>query len=139
MLDDSHEWVLYLAGKALGKTTQTPAVVGDEEHWSKLFQSQLSRALTGKLKRTKTIEHATGYSLSALRMHLERQFSSGMNWGNYAGSCPFGEQQVWHIDHIIPKRSFVRSDVSACFALSNLRPVWRKENMRKGARRSHLL
>ena len=138
MLEDSHEWVVFCAGRDLGKAEQG-LCEGSERHWAILFQSQLSRALTGKLKRTQAVENAIGYPMGVLRAHLERQFPKGMNWDNYAGNCELGAMLVWHIDHIVPKSRFTVHEKSACFALSNLRPMWRRDNMRKGDRRSHLL
>jgi len=76
------------------------------------------------------------YTGEDLCIHLERQFLDGMSWGNY------GE---WHVDHIIPLSSFkFGSDPSceefqACWALSNLRPMWAAENMSKKDKRTHLI
>ena len=75
------------------------------------------------------------YSVDDLRRHLERQFQKGMSWEN------MGE---WHIDHIVPRREFKFErpedpDFRACWALTNLRPLWRSENCAKGGRRLHLL
>lgn len=72
-----------------------------------------------------------GYDAKALMAHLERQFKKGMSWANY------GE---WHIDHIIPASSFVFSsyedpEFKACWALSNLRPLWGIENSLKNDKR----
>lgn len=71
-----------------------------------------------------------GYGPQELKKHLESLFLTGMSWGNY------GE---WHIDHIIP-RSYFRFDslespgLKACWALSNLRPLWAIDNVRKGSK-----
>ena len=59
--------------------------------------------------------------------HLEKQFLSGMTWDNYGD---------WHIDHIIPKSSFKYAsfedpEFRECWSLSNLRPLWGKENIQK--------
>lgn len=71
-----------------------------------------------------------GYSVDELMMHLEKRFEPGMSWDNY------GE---WHMDHRIPKTAFNYEtvddiDFKRCWALENLRPMWAKENMRKGAK-----
>lgn len=60
--------------------------------------------------------------------HFESLFSNGMSWENY------GE---WHIDHIIPKTEFIFSSYDdeqfkQCWSLKNLRPMWAKENIKKG-------
>jgi DNA-directed RNA polymerase subunit RPC12/RpoP len=75
------------------------------------------------------------YTLDQLRSHLERQFVKGMTWDN------FGK---WHIDHIQPVSSFTYQDPTdsefqACWALSNLRPLWALENHIKHAKREALL
>lgn len=68
------------------------------------------------------------FNLNSLMVHMEKQFTRGMSWGNY------GE---WHIDHIIPVSVFNFSspkhlDFKRCWQLSNLRPLWAKENLAKG-------
>lgn len=75
------------------------------------------------------------YTVNDLQRHLERQFARGMTWDN------FGE---WHIDHIIPIARFTFSSVDdeqfkQCWSLTNLRPLWARENISKGARRELLL
>lgn len=76
-----------------------------------------------------------GYSIDDLRVHLERQFTEGMDWSNYGAGG-------WHIDHIVPLIEFnhnVPTELAACWALSNLRPLWGAENLRKGAKCQFLL
>jgi hypothetical protein len=76
-----------------------------------------------------------GYSIAELRNHLERQFTKGMSWERFnAGEI--------HIDHILPQASFDLSDQEewkSCWALSNLRPLWKKDNCDKRAKITHLL
>ena len=50
----------------------------------------------------------------------------------------------WHIDHIVPLASFVIAgpddpELRRAWALTNLRPLWAKDNMRKGAKVETLL
>lgn len=76
-----------------------------------------------------------GYSPAELASHLERQFLKGMSWENMG---------QWHIDHIVPLASFVISgatdpELKRAWALSNLRPLWAKQNMSKGAKIECLL
>lgn len=76
-----------------------------------------------------------GYDVATLRLHLERQFMKGMNWANIG---------KWHIDHIIPVSAFEFTseddpEFKAAWALSNLRPLWGPENVRKGRKRLTLL
>lgn len=76
-----------------------------------------------------------GYSVDQLKEHLERQFTTGMTWENY------GE---WHIDHIVPVSSFQydsadHPDFKACWALTNLRPLWSEQNISKHSKRLFLI
>lgn len=65
-----------------------------------------------------------GYSAADLRAHLEAQFEPWMAWANYGTE--------WHIDHIRPISSFsLPSEVRACWALSNLRPLSAAANLAK--------
>jgi hypothetical protein len=86
-------------------------------------------------KRGRKWEALVGYSIEGLMQHLERQFLPGMTWDN-VGS--------WHVDHILPRAMFsytseTDEDFRACWALTNLRPLWSKENIEKGAKRLFLI
>jgi hypothetical protein len=75
------------------------------------------------------------YSLDELRAHIERQFLPGMSWAN---------AREWHIDHIIPASAFqytTTDDVQfrRCWALTNLRPLWRLDNIKKSNKVQTLL
>jgi len=81
-------------------------------------------------KRGRKWESLVGFTLDELRAHLEKQFADGMSWDNY------GE---WHIDHIIPIAAHnfrlpEHRDFKRCWSLSNLQPLWAKENHRKHAK-----
>lgn len=89
----------------------------------------------GDRKSGRKWEAIVGYTLADLVRHLERQFTHGMSWENMG---------YWHIDHIIPKSSFNYEDdtdeeFGACWALTNLRPLWADENQKKHAKRTLLL
>lgn len=76
-----------------------------------------------------------GYEPDELCAHLERQFTKGMSLDNYG---------KWHIDHIVPLSSFAITgpddpELRRAWALSNLRPLWAKDNLRKGARMESIL
>jgi len=74
-----------------------------------------------------------GYTPDALKSHIEKQFSKGMDWENH------GE---WHLDHITPIKWFTDNgviDPAIINCLSNLRPVWAKENLEKADARTHLI
>lgn len=88
-----------------------------------------------KDKARRSWQELVGYSVGDLRTHLERQFLKGMSWEN---------ADRWHVDHILPVASFGAVEPGdaafrACWALTNLRPLWKSDNHRKGARREHLL
>ena len=68
-----------------------------------------------------------GYSVGELVDHIESQFTDGMGWHNMS---------EWHIDHILPIRSFDldrvdSEDFKRCYSLDNLMPVWAEDNMNK--------
>lgn len=74
-----------------------------------------------------TVERELGYTIADLVQHLERQFTKNMDWAAFtAGKI--------HIDHIMPQASFdLQDDVEwrACWAMSNLQPLWAKDNLTK--------
>lgn len=75
-----------------------------------------------------------GYKIVELKNHLEKQFTKGMSWKKY-------KEGKIHIDHIIPVKSFDLSNQDefiSCWALSNLRPLYAKDNKRKGAHVEYL-
>lgn len=102
------------------------------------LESNVSRALVRALREVKNGEPSfklLGFTVEELMRHLERQFQDGMSWENYGD---------WHVDHIIPLASHDYrtphdEGFKAAWALSNLRPLWARENVRKGARRLLLI
>ncbi len=105
-----------------------------EFRMKKVCQDMLRRTLmmSGSKKEKRTLE-ATGYSADRLRDHLEIQFLKGMTWENY------GE---WHIDHIIPISLMIsegETDPRKINCLSNLRPMWARDNLSKGDKAETLL
>jgi hypothetical protein len=99
------------------------------------FSEQIRRSLRDG-KSGRRWEALAGYTVEHLATHIERQFIKGMSWGNYGSA--------WHIDHIIPQASF-RFDSAddpefkACWALTNLRPLWAKVNAAKRDKRLFLV
>jgi hypothetical protein len=76
------------------------------------------------------------YTPQDLRDHLEKQFEPWMNWGNYGGPNDSPEK-TWQIDHIKPQVSFPYTSLEdslfqECWALSNLRPLEKIANFKKG-------
>lgn len=76
----------------------------------------------GKNKPTKT-EHLLGCTWEEAKVHFESLFQEGMNWENH------GE---WHIDHIRPISCFKSSELEQMNHISNLQPLWAKDNLTKG-------
>jgi len=102
---------------------------------AKAISGSLLQALRHK-KNGSMWETLVGYDREQLVQHIERQFRRGMSWAN------FGTK--WHIDHIRPVSSFAFAsaddpEVTACWALTNLRPLWKLDNLSKHARRTHLI
>lgn len=94
------------------------------------ISSNIYSCIKRQTKNFRRWEDILGYSVKDLMKHLERKFKPGMSWNN------IGE---WEIDHIIPKSAFNfetpdDADFQRCWALSNLQPLWEKENMVKGNR-----
>ena len=76
-------------------------------------------------------EEILGCTPEAFRRHIERQFQPDMSWAL---------RSEWHIDHIIPMAQ--AKDEAEAVRLNhytNLRPLWAKDNLRKGARIAHLI
>lgn len=100
--------------------------------------SRLTKMLRGTGgKGARSTEEILGYTRSDLISHIEKQFSPGMSWGKVMS----GEI---HIDHIRPVASFKAvsvdsDDFRACWALSNLQPLWADENRRKRDKVLHLI
>ena len=95
-----------------------------------LNQKLKRRGLTKKNKTFNTL----GYSPDDLIYHLEKQFKDGMSWDNY------GE---WHIDHIKPDswfnyKSTDDEEFKKSWALSNLQPLWARDNLSKNNRYSDI-
>lgn len=99
---------------------------------------RMAEAMRGMLRRTlenkndRSSEHL-GYTAEELRKHLEKQFTKGMSWGNYGD---------WHVDHIVPVAEHIKSgqtDPAIINCLTNLRPIWAKENLSKSSKRHFLL
>ena len=80
-------------------------------------------------KNGRSWEGLVDYTFKELKIHLESQFKEGMTWDNYG-------RNGWHVDHRIPVSLFNITGVKskgfkACWALSNLQPLWQKDNLEK--------
>lgn len=111
--------------------------------WNKKYHSDpkfklnriISRAVRNSLKNGKNGKSWTdlvGYSVNDLKKHLKKRFTTGMTWEKFLN----GEI---HIDHKIPITAFNftesnQEDFKRCWALSNLQPLWAKDNLEKNAK-----
>lgn len=115
------------AAKQRARRKSSP-IIAMQSRLSRLHRHALRRV--GAIKSSATFEHI-GYSAQDFVAHIERQFVSGMGWQNMS---------AWQIDHIIPaSEAKTERDVVALNQLSNLRPMWAKENNLKRARKNSLL
>jgi len=94
----------------------------------KLIHYQRTRIniLLGRISKAAHTLDMIGCSGVELKSYLESKFKEGMTWDNY------GE---WHVDHIRPCASFDLSDAEQqkkCFHYTNLQPLWKEDNLRKG-------
>jgi hypothetical protein len=68
-----------------------------------------------------------GCSIDDFKARLEAMWSPGMSWDNYGD---------WHIDHIQPLAAFDlldKAQLAVACHFSNLQPLWKADNLRKGA------
>lgn len=96
------------------------------------MRSGVNRGLKVGAKAGRKTYDLLGYTAEELREHLERQFLPGMSWDNYG-------RGGWSVDHIRPLSSFdydspEHPDFKECWSLTNLRPLWEKDNISKGAK-----
>lgn len=119
-----------LAIGALGRKAQ--AVSDDFKQLKQVMRTNMHRvgACDGHTPTTAAvIASRLGYTAEELSRHLEALFTDGMSWANYG-------RAGWNIDHVRPIAHFVRAgitDPSIVNALSNLQPMWQKDNHRKRA------
>lgn len=99
----------------------------------KAVRGFIGHALSRKpwtLMRDSDVIHELGYSCQQLMDHLQSQFTEGMSWDNH-GKGP----GKWNVDHIRPVCSFpLETPLSVINELTNLRPLWARDNLSKGAR-----
>lgn len=80
--------------------------------------------------RSPTLADVCGYTVADLKQHIEQLFADGMSWEGFM----MGDI---HIDHVKPQRLFDLSDldqVKECWALTNLQPLWARDNLAKGGK-----
>jgi hypothetical protein len=91
------------------------------------LRSRLHNALKTTIK-SKTTKELLGCTTEELKVHLTNLFLPDMTWANYG---------KWHVDHVIPCASFdliKEEEQKKCFHFSNLQPLWKTANLRKGAK-----
>uniref|UniRef100_A0A6H1ZXQ5 Putative HNH endonuclease n=1 Tax=viral metagenome TaxID=1070528 RepID=A0A6H1ZXQ5_9ZZZZ len=119
---------------AKGKEVQRKAAYKQRSTSSGRLNDSMSVGILRSLHDLKANRHwegLVGYTVDRLKKHLEKQFTLGMTWENYG---PY-----WHIDHKIPKTVFnfkkhTDPDFKKCWALKNLQPLEKIENIKKGAK-----
>ena len=92
------------------------------------LRTRVHNALKGNSKSSKT-EELIGCSVEYLKDYLQLKFDVNMTWENYGS--------YWHIDHIIPCSAFdlsIEENQRNCFSYTNLQPLEKYENLRKGDR-----
>jgi len=77
-------------------------------------------------------EDLVGYTIDDLKKYIEKKFTDGMTWALFLNG-------KIHIDHKIPINAFnftkpEHGDFKRCWALSNLQPLWAKDNLEKHAK-----
>jgi len=109
-----------------------------KKKWRKRTDIKLHRVVSWHIKnaldvatRSKVFFSKLGYTIEELKSHLENLFKEDMSWDNYGTE--------WHIDHVVPRSwtpyaSIEDDNFKKCWALSNLQPLWAKDNLSKGDR-----
>ena len=89
------------------------------------------RIYSGGYTKKSRSQEILGCTWDEFKAHIERQFVKGMTWDR------MGEI---HLDHIIPMATAKsEEDVIALNHYTNIRPMWAKDNLRKGAQVTHLI
>lgn len=95
-----------------------------------VLRSRICRALKSKgARKAYSTEKYVGCSVHFLKKHIELKFLNGMTWDNHG--------TAWELDHIIPCSAFDLSKHECqlmCFSFSNLQPLWKSDNRKKGNR-----
>lgn len=92
-----------------------------------LLRTRLCLAIKNGWK-TGSAVNDLGCSITEFKAYIERQFEPEMTWDNWS-------RDGWHIDHKIPLSSFDlgnRDDFLKAVHYTNLRPLWAKDNWKKG-------
>ena len=93
----------------------------------RLIRRQVQRIYDAASSKKDISSKEIGYTTTDFLVHIESLMQEGMSWENY------GE---WHIDHIKPISVYIKEGITDPIiinALDNLRPLWKAENLSKGA------
>jgi len=93
------------------------------------MSNRIYSSLRRGVKANRHWETLVGFTLEELKVHIEKQFKDGMNWGR------FMKGEI-HIDHKIPISVFNFEkpediDFKKAWGLSNLQPLWALDNILK--------
>lgn len=94
---------------------------------SENLRGRLYKAVKEQFK-AKSISNLIGCNINFYKDYLESKFLEEMSWDNYG---------QWHIDHIIPIKSFNMQDIKEqkqCFHYTNTQPLWAIDNFKKSAK-----
>ena len=115
------------------------------------LRSKISSAVNRMLhkcngsKKNNSVLKYLPYTIEELKIHIEVQFESWMNWQNHGNYNPKiwddndSSTWTWQLDHIIPQcklpyNSMEHPNFRKCWDLSNLRPLAAKKNVISGCR-----
>lgn len=105
------------------KAREREALRGDRDPSYRMYRNTLRR--TGMaLRGLASPSDSVGCDHEELRDHISSRFGVGMSWGCY---------RQWEVDHVEPlsaAKSLVEL-IELCH-FSNLQPLWRGDNLRKG-------
>lgn len=105
------------------KARQREAVRGFKDPSFRMYRNTLRRTGMALRGRASPVT-AVGCDHPELRGHIAGQFRTGMCWEKY---------RQWEVDHVRPLSSArTLSELIALCHFSNLQPLWRSENLRKG-------
>lgn len=99
----------------------------------KNLRSRIGFALKRNIKKSDTTRNLLGCSIDYFKEYFQNKFNNGMTWEL------FMKGEI-HIDHIIPCSKFdltKEEEQRKCFHYTNLQPLWKLDNLRKGAFYEH--
>ena len=98
----------------------------DESFKVKLKLRNLVSHAFKRIKRSKPArtEELLGCTCEEAKAHIESLWTPGMSWDNHS-------VHGWHIDHIRPVADFKEDELHLMNHISNLQPLWAKDNYTK--------